>query len=227
MGFHFLLQGIFLTQELNLCFPQCRQIPSHLSHQRSPKQLYLNVLCLNNVEKIQLWLMVTILCEQANVKPLWLSVFKLLLSGLWSPIMFHSTTTNFSHTDSTGPTWCPCFLLKDSLAPFREPPFTSYAILRQMISKCQAVRENWPPLHSLLPPLVDHEILEKAPCACHLDVPHIPSSHSLIECMRTLVLSLFLHQNSQQHSIIHAKKINQSTPTPTDLPFISSWLLFM
>ena len=116
MGFHFLLQGIFLTQELNLCFPQCRQIPSHLSHQRSPKQLYLNVLCLNNVGKIQLWLMVTILCEQANVKPLWLSVFKLLLSGLWSPIMFHSTATNFSHTDSTGPTWCPCFLLKDSLA---------------------------------------------------------------------------------------------------------------
>lgn len=101
-------------------------------------------------------LTVTILCEQANVKPLWLPIFKLLLSGLWSPIMFRSTATNFSQMASTGPTGCPCFLLKDSLASFTEPPFTSYAILKQMISKYQAVRENWPLLPSLLPPLTDH-----------------------------------------------------------------------
>ena len=33
MGCHFLLQGIFLTQELNLGLLHCRQILYHLSHQ--------------------------------------------------------------------------------------------------------------------------------------------------------------------------------------------------
>ena len=33
---HSLLQGIFLTQGLNLGFPHCRQILYHLSHQESP-----------------------------------------------------------------------------------------------------------------------------------------------------------------------------------------------
>ena len=37
MGCHLLLQGIFLTQELNPCLPHCRQILYHLSHQKSPK----------------------------------------------------------------------------------------------------------------------------------------------------------------------------------------------
>ena len=38
-GFHFLLQGIFLTQEFNLCLLHllhCRQILYLLSHQGSP-----------------------------------------------------------------------------------------------------------------------------------------------------------------------------------------------
>ena len=33
---HFLLQGIFLTQGLNLGLPHCRQILYHLSHEGSP-----------------------------------------------------------------------------------------------------------------------------------------------------------------------------------------------
>ena len=36
MGFHSLLQGIFLTQGLNLGLPHCRQIIYHLSHQGKP-----------------------------------------------------------------------------------------------------------------------------------------------------------------------------------------------
>ena len=36
MASHFLLQGIFLTQELNLSLPHCRQILYQLSHHRSP-----------------------------------------------------------------------------------------------------------------------------------------------------------------------------------------------
>ena len=36
VGWHFLLQGIFPTQGANLCFPNCRQILYHLSHQGSP-----------------------------------------------------------------------------------------------------------------------------------------------------------------------------------------------
>ena len=37
MGCRSLLQGIFLTEGLNLAFPHCRQIPYCLSHQGSPK----------------------------------------------------------------------------------------------------------------------------------------------------------------------------------------------
>ena len=33
---HFLLQGIFQTQELNPCLPHCRQMLYHLSHQGIP-----------------------------------------------------------------------------------------------------------------------------------------------------------------------------------------------
>ena len=40
MGCHSLLQGIFLTQELNLGLLHCRQILYHLSHQGSPVLLY-------------------------------------------------------------------------------------------------------------------------------------------------------------------------------------------
>ena len=36
MGFHFLLQGIFLTQGSNSGLLHCRQILYHLSHQGSP-----------------------------------------------------------------------------------------------------------------------------------------------------------------------------------------------
>ena len=32
VGWHFLLQGIFLTQGLNPCLPHCRQMLYHLSH---------------------------------------------------------------------------------------------------------------------------------------------------------------------------------------------------
>ena len=39
VGCHFLLQGIFPTQGLNLCLPNCRQILYHLSHQGSPWSL--------------------------------------------------------------------------------------------------------------------------------------------------------------------------------------------
>ena len=37
---HFLLQGIFLTQGLNLGLLHCRQILYHLSHQGSPNAYY-------------------------------------------------------------------------------------------------------------------------------------------------------------------------------------------
>ena len=37
VGYHFLLQGIFLTQGLNLGFLYCRQILYHLSHPGKPK----------------------------------------------------------------------------------------------------------------------------------------------------------------------------------------------
>ena len=36
VGYHFLLQGIFLTQELNLGLLHCRQILYYLSHQGNP-----------------------------------------------------------------------------------------------------------------------------------------------------------------------------------------------
>ena len=36
VGCHFLLQGIFPTQESNLSLPRCRQMLYHLSHQGSP-----------------------------------------------------------------------------------------------------------------------------------------------------------------------------------------------
>ena len=39
MGFHALLQGIFLTQELNPGFQYCEWILYHLSHQGSPRIL--------------------------------------------------------------------------------------------------------------------------------------------------------------------------------------------
>ena len=48
MSSHFLLQGIFPTQESNLGLLHCKQIPYHLSHQGSPILLYSylnNVIC--------------------------------------------------------------------------------------------------------------------------------------------------------------------------------------
>ena len=39
VGCHFLLQGIFPTQELNPCFPHCRKTLHCLSHQGSPDLL--------------------------------------------------------------------------------------------------------------------------------------------------------------------------------------------
>ena len=39
VGCHFLLQGIFPTQRLNLGLLHCWQILYHLSHQGSPKQV--------------------------------------------------------------------------------------------------------------------------------------------------------------------------------------------
>ena len=39
VGCHFLLQGIFLTQGLNLGLLYCRQILYRLSHQGSPKEV--------------------------------------------------------------------------------------------------------------------------------------------------------------------------------------------
>ena len=46
VGFLFLLQGIFLTQESNWSFLHCRQILYQLSYQGSPATLYIAVLCL-------------------------------------------------------------------------------------------------------------------------------------------------------------------------------------
>ena len=40
VGCHFLLQGIFLTQELNLGLLHCRQILYQLSYQGSPQSAY-------------------------------------------------------------------------------------------------------------------------------------------------------------------------------------------
>ena len=37
VGYPFLLQGLFLTQESNPCLPHCRQILYHSSHQGHPK----------------------------------------------------------------------------------------------------------------------------------------------------------------------------------------------
>ena len=39
VGCHFLLQGIFLTQGLNLGLSQCRMMLYHLSHQGSPEDI--------------------------------------------------------------------------------------------------------------------------------------------------------------------------------------------
>ena len=39
MDCHFLLQGIFPTQGLNLALPYCRQMLNRLSHQGSPKKI--------------------------------------------------------------------------------------------------------------------------------------------------------------------------------------------
>ena len=41
VGCHFLLQGIFLTQGLNLGLPHCRQTLYPLSHQGSPRMILL------------------------------------------------------------------------------------------------------------------------------------------------------------------------------------------
>ena len=41
VGCHFLLQGIFLTQGLNLGLPHCRQMLYPLSHQGSPRMILL------------------------------------------------------------------------------------------------------------------------------------------------------------------------------------------
>ena len=38
MGCHFLLKGIFLTQELNSGLPPCRQILYPLGHQENPSE---------------------------------------------------------------------------------------------------------------------------------------------------------------------------------------------
>ena len=44
VGSHSLLPGIFQTGELNPGLPCCRQILSHLSHQRSPMNIYICIL---------------------------------------------------------------------------------------------------------------------------------------------------------------------------------------
>ena len=47
VGYHFLLQGIFLIQELNsclLCLLHCRQILYHLSHKGKPCLQYIGIL---------------------------------------------------------------------------------------------------------------------------------------------------------------------------------------
>ena len=46
MGCHFLLQGIFPTQESNPGLPHCRQMLYCLSHQGSPSISYLWLKCL-------------------------------------------------------------------------------------------------------------------------------------------------------------------------------------
>ena len=51
VGCHSLLQGIFLTQGLNLCLLHCRQILYHLSHQKSPNVDFLIV----SYFKLDLW----------------------------------------------------------------------------------------------------------------------------------------------------------------------------
>ena len=40
MGCHFLLEGIFPTQESNPDLPHCRQMLYHLSYRRSPKDVF-------------------------------------------------------------------------------------------------------------------------------------------------------------------------------------------
>ena len=43
VGIHYLLQGIFLTQGLNLGLPHCRKILYHLNHKTTDRQMKLGI----------------------------------------------------------------------------------------------------------------------------------------------------------------------------------------
>ena len=70
---HFLLQGIFPTQESNMGLPHCRQTLYRLSHQGSPKRIILELNNFFSLEEIYdtLWF--------SNFSSVLISIFKCLL----------------------------------------------------------------------------------------------------------------------------------------------------
>ena len=75
MGSHFLLQGIFLTQGLNLGLPHYRQILYCLSHQGSPKMPSLVIFYYYNTPAI----------DQQNVSHYFIAQ-EIIFSILWYPV---------------------------------------------------------------------------------------------------------------------------------------------
>ena len=69
VGCHFLLQGIFPTQELNLGLPHCRQTLYHLSHQGSPKKEcsnYHTIALISHASKVMLKILQARLQQYVN-----------------------------------------------------------------------------------------------------------------------------------------------------------------
>ena len=86
VGCHALLQGIFLTQELNLGLPHCRQILYHLRHQGSPCSSKLGHKCgVGLVSKPCLTL-----CDPMDCSPLGSSVHGILQARIleWVAVSF-------------------------------------------------------------------------------------------------------------------------------------------
>ena len=81
-----LLQGIFLTQELNLGLPHCRQILYHLSHQGSPYDMKTDMI--RNIGK-QIWKPLT---RQKAFTTCWPRAFSIRPPGAEGLIMLFPVT---------------------------------------------------------------------------------------------------------------------------------------
>lgn len=103
--------------------------------------------------------LVVTFCQQANFKPLCLPIIHHVLNVLQSPILIHSTDTDFSWTNPLGQL-LPIVLLRELMNSFPESSFTSH-IITWRIFKCQEVREDIWESTSLLPLLTIHKNFEE------------------------------------------------------------------